>query len=89
MIYRGNAVSRGIVTGKVFVFKKEQVVLDRRNVDQFATDEELRRLDFALIQTGEEIAAIISLLEKNAQEAKIFKAHADMLRDVEMLKMIH
>ena len=89
MIYRGNAVSRGIVTGKVFVFRKKQTVLDRRNVAQSAVEEEFLRLDSAVIRAGDEIVMIMSLLEKeNAREAKIFQAHADILRDVEMLKMI-
>jgi phosphotransferase system enzyme I (PtsI) len=89
MIYQGNAVSKGIARGKVFIYKKEIKAAERRNVEEDKIEEELARLDSGLSAAKREILQVISLLEKeNSQEAKIFKAHGDILQDVEMLKMI-
>jgi len=89
MKYPGNPVSRGIVTGKVFVYKKEHTVLERRTVDESAVEDEVHLFDFAVVRAGEELVELIFTLEKdNAAEAKIFQAHADILRDKEITRMI-
>ena len=90
MIYRGNAVCRGIVFGKVFIYKKEQIIIEHRNVDQCIVGKEILRFNSAVIKAREDIEKIVSLLDRdNANEAKIFKSYADIMCDVEIIKLIH
>jgi phosphotransferase system enzyme I (PtsI) len=89
MVHNGNPVSKGIVIGSAFIFKKDHAEVDRRSIGEEAVGEELSRLDTAVFRAGDELVEVLSQLdEKNPEEAKIFKAHADILRDVEILKMV-
>ncbi|MEX0978142.1 MAG: phosphoenolpyruvate--protein phosphotransferase [Pirellulales bacterium] len=80
---QGIAVSPGVAVGEALVMDTEGFRIPRRFVARDAVEDELERLDQAIIAAGSEIERNREavLRELGAQYAAVFSAHLQMLRD--------
>lgn len=81
MLYNGIVGSNGIVIGKVYLYKKEEL-----NIDSCRTEDiegEIQKIDAAVESTREQIARIKekALDDFDDKEASIFDAHMMILED--------
>ena len=81
----GIAASRGICIGPAFQFIRQELVCVERCIE--STDEELKKLDDALLQADKQISAIYekALTQSIQANAEIFNAHKMILKDPELL----
>ena len=79
--YRGKAVCRGIVTGPVLVWKKEEYQAERVLIAE--PELEIRRLSDAVIQAQEQLSVLYekAVQEAGAASAAVFEVHQMMLED--------
>ncbi len=80
---QGIAVSPGVAIGEALVMDTEGFRIPRRFVARDAVDDELERLDKAIVEAGAEIETHRDAVarELGQQYAAIFDAHLQMLRD--------
>jgi phosphotransferase system enzyme I (PtsI) len=80
---QGIAVSPGVAIGEALVMDHEGFRIPRRFVARDTVDEELERLERAIVAAGEEIASHRDAVSKELGEkyAAIFEAHLQMLHD--------
>src|SRR5262245_59921935 len=85
---RGIAGSPGIVIGKAYVRRPEEVVVPNFVVDASKVDAEIERFRTGLAVTHEEIRATQAQLEGQMGEdhAKIFDAHLLILEDTKAIE---
>lgn len=83
---QGIAVSPGVVIGEAFVMDTEGFRIPRRFVARDSINEELQRLDLALVAADDEIGRHRDAVarELGLQYAAIFEAHLQMLRDAKL-----
>jgi len=85
----GVAASRGICIGPVFQFVRKNLEFETIRVEN--PEEEIKRLQDALIQAKQEIQDIYekALTESSRADAEIFQAHKMILDDPEFIDSVH
>ncbi len=84
LVFQGAAASPGIAMASVHVFQEEERHLERETSD---IPGELALLDDALEKASEQLDSLYQEMKQNApQEAAIFRAQAQLLRDEAILK---
>ncbi len=80
---QGIAVSPGVAVGEALVMDSEGFRIPRRFVVRDAVENELERLDQAILAAGDEIESNREAVfrELGGQYAAVFSAHLQMLRD--------
>lgn len=86
MEYRGNPVSEGLAVGKVYLYRPWLPEVAQGTVLADKAKEAVARYRRLLEQAGKELAGLRKRLEEagEADKAKIFTAHRDILYDVVM-----
>ncbi len=94
-LFRGIAVSAGVCRGKVLVLDSAPPTIQRLQIPEHGTAEEVARLEKALVSTREQIASIQRRVQEGmgADEGGIFEAHLLVLEDRtlidEVIRVIH
>ena len=90
MIYKGIAASEGIVMGKVFLYTKEKVQIERDTIHKGTTTVEMEKFNDALILTKEQLSNIRKKAsnELDEDQAEVFDAHMMILTDPVFLEDI-
>ena len=86
-VYRGIPVSGGVCRGPLFRYLPTSDCVPQRKIDPGEMDAEMERLEGALIQTRQQIAAVQRQVEQamGAEDASIFDAHLLVLEDQTLL----
>jgi phosphotransferase system enzyme I (PtsI) len=86
---QGIAAAKGIAIGPVFQFQPVDLRVERYIVAD--PDEEIKRLDKAVVTAAEEVRKVYekAKAETTTEQASIFEAHLMMLQDPELLDTIH
>ena len=89
-ILKGIPASPGIVSGKAFLYGREQYTIARRPVKEEQIPNELKRFKDALIQTKNEILDIKKRIseEMSAKHAQIFSAHLLVIDDSMLIEEV-
>jgi len=79
----GIAASPGVVIGRAFLFRHEELDLSHYTVDESAVEGEIGRFQSALEKTRHELEEIQRRIEQELSDrhARIFQAHLDLLED--------
>ncbi|MDP2912711.1 MAG: phosphoenolpyruvate--protein phosphotransferase [Candidatus Omnitrophota bacterium] len=87
---KGIPAAPGIITGKVFLFGREQYTIPRRSIKDDHIQNEIRRFKDALIQTKDEILEIKRRIseEMSAEHAQIFSAHLLVIDDSMLIEEV-
>lgn len=82
---KGLGTSPGIGIGKVFLYREPELKVENKKID--SPEQELERLDSALLEASKEIDNLYNITLKNIgeAEAEIFSAHKMMLEDPEFI----
>lgn len=88
MILQGRPVSLGTAAGKVLVYKPPENNIEARFFKTGSENEKLLSFTNALKEVNSELDEIINSFGQ-ADQARIFAAHKEMLADEEMLVMVH
>ena len=80
---RGIAASPGIAIGPVYLFRKQQPVVEERQVPSGETEQEIARLNTAVERSRKELSKIYDFAKQKLGEhqAKIFEAQLMILED--------
>ncbi|MBI1870106.1 MAG: phosphoenolpyruvate--protein phosphotransferase [Chlamydiae bacterium] len=89
-MYRGIAVSPGIVIGKVFIFDSSEEVIMQRSLEPHELSKEIARFEEALGATRKEILNIQKQIEEKlgVEHAQIFDAHLMVLEDRTLIEEV-
>ncbi|MGL5346361.1 MAG: phosphoenolpyruvate--protein phosphotransferase [Peptostreptococcaceae bacterium] len=84
-MYKGTGASPGIALGKALVVKHEELVIEKRNIED--VEAEVVKLQNAVAVSKEELTKVKekALVELGEHEAEIFEAHLLVLEDPELL----
>lgn len=83
MVYKGNAVSKGVAVGPVFHYKPFVPVVKQIAVSCERVNDELARYEASRQKAGQELETIRqNLMRDDTEKAKIITAHIDILYDV-------
>lgn len=90
MEYNGIAGSGGIVIGRAYIYKNEPVMINEHLIEDNKINEELHKVDEALLLTQNQINKIKeqALKDFGGEEASIFDAHLMILEDPELISGI-
>lgn len=90
IILKGIPASPGIVSGKAFLYGREQYTISRRLIKEEQIQNELKRFKDALIQTKNEILDIKKRIseEMSAKHAQIFSAHLLVIEDSMLIEEV-
>lgn len=90
MEFNGIIGSGGIIIGKAYVYKKETIIINENTIDENRLEEELDKVNQALIHTKNQINEIREQTSKefSKTEAEIFDAHVMILEDPELINGI-
>jgi phosphoenolpyruvate-protein phosphotransferase (PTS system enzyme I) len=90
MEYNGIIGSSGTVIGRAYIYKKEMIIINKNTLDDNNLNEELHKVDEALILSRDQINKIKEQASKDfsKDEAAIFEAHLMILEDPELIKGI-
>ena len=82
---KGIPVSQGIAIGRAFVYKKEDLVIEAGKLAFSNVENEIERLENAILKSKDELAKLKQLTESQIgrAEAVIFSAHSMILDDPE------
>lgn len=82
-VLHGKAISAGIAFGRLYVYKRVEVTLKRRHVED--VDQEVARYHEAKLRTLNSLKGLYdkALKEAGEKEAAIFEAHQMMLEDMD------
>ncbi len=85
--FRGIPVSTGVCRGKILVLGRARPVIAKLQLNDGALDEEVNRLERALVQTRQQILGIQRQVSERmgAEEGSIFDAHLLVLEDRTLL----
>lgn len=87
---KGIPASPGIVTGKAFLFGREQYTITRRNIKDDQIQDEIKRFKDALVQTKNEIVEIKKRIsdEMGVEHGQIFSAHLLVIDDSMLIEEV-
>ena len=79
----GNAVSKGVAVGKVFVYRPMEFALEEKYCASEEGESQWKKYLSSKDQAAAELRRLVSVLEeKDAEKAKILMAHEEILNDV-------
>lgn len=78
---KGMIACKGIAIGKVYLFKKEKVIVS--DIESNNIDESLKKLSDAIKKSEEELKHLI----KSSSHGDIFDAHLSILQDIELYEL--
>ena len=89
-VYRGIAVSPGVVRGTIYVYRPQEVAIERRPVRDEDIAGEFARLEQAVIKTRQQLIEIPQHLGKEMGDDKpgIFDAHLLVLDDPMLMEQV-
>lgn len=89
-VYRGIAVSPGVVRGALYVYRPQELAIERRSVKEEETAGEFARLEQAVIKTRQQLVEIPQSLGKEMGNDKpgIFDAHLLVLDDPMLMEQV-
>ncbi|MCM8760720.1 MAG: phosphoenolpyruvate--protein phosphotransferase [Candidatus Omnitrophica bacterium] len=87
---KGIPASPGIVSGKAFLYGREQYTISRRNITDAQVQNEIKRFKEALLQTKNEILEIKKRIsdELGAEHGQIFSAHLLVIDDAMLIEEV-
>lgn len=87
---QAKGASAGIAIGKVFLFQKDEIIVEIHDIEESQVEHELGRLDKAIECSKEEILALKDKLDAEAQTdvGEILKAHIQLLEDRSVLSQV-
>jgi phosphotransferase system enzyme I (PtsI) len=90
IVLKGIPASPGIVTGKAFLYGREQYTISRRIINDVQVQSEIKRFKDALAQTKGEILDIKKRIsdEMGAQHGQIFSAHLLVIDDSMLIEEV-
>jgi len=90
IILKGIPASPGIVTGKIFLFGREQYAIPRRNIRDEQIQAEVKRFKDALVITKNEILDIKKRIsdEMGIEHGQIFSAHLLVIEDSMLIEEV-
>lgn len=90
IVMKGIPASPGIISGKVFLFGREQYTISRRNIKDDQVAGEIKRFKDALVQTKNEILEIKKRIseEMGTEHAQIFSAHLLVIDDSMLIEEV-
>ena len=82
-VLKGIPAAPGVVTGKAFLYGREQYTISRRNIREDQIQNEIKRFKEALLQTKNEIVDIKKRIseELGVEHGQIFSAHLLVIDD--------
>lgn len=88
IICSGKSVLKGVAIGKIYFYKKQEYVLERKTVED--TEAEVARFEAAKAEAMEQLDALYhkALQEAGEEQAMIFDVHKMMLDDGDYLESI-
>jgi phosphotransferase system enzyme I (PtsI) len=89
-VYRGIAVSPGVVRGTLYVYRPEELAIEKRSVKEDDTAGEFARLEQAVIKTRQQLIEIPQSLGREMGNDKpgIFDAHLLVLDDPMLMEQV-
>ena len=86
-VIQGKSASVGIAIGRIYFFKKKQLLVERRYIKDSETDAELKRLDDALLESKRQLQELYeeALKQVGQKDAEVFEVHQMMLEDEDFL----
>lgn len=86
----GIAASSGVIQGRAWVYKHNQLDIPERSLDDFEVVHEIERFEQAIVSTREEIMQIRDRVAKSLSEAEaaIFDAHLMVLEDCALIEEV-
>lgn len=90
IILKGIPASPGIVSGKAFLYGREQYTITRRAINDTQIQNEIKRFKDALVQTKNEILEIKKRIsdEMGAEHGQIFSAHLLVIDDSMLIEEV-
>jgi len=90
IVLKGIPASPGIVTGKAFLFGREQYTITKRNIKDDQIQDEIKRFKDALVQTKNEIVEIKKRIsdEMGVEHGQIFSAHLLVIDDSMLIEEV-
>ena len=90
IVLKGIPASPGIVSGKAFLYGREQYTISRRAISDSQIQNEIKRFKDALVQTKSEILEIKKRIsdEMGAEHGQIFSAHLLVLDDTMLIEEV-
>jgi len=90
IILKGIPASPGIVSGKAFLYGREQYTITRRSISDSQIQSEIKRFKDALLQTKAEIVEIKKRIsdEMGAEHGQIFSAHLLVIDDSMLIEEV-
>lgn len=89
MILKGNPVSSGIAIAKAFVYRPLDLSVEEKHIDASQSESELDNVRRALKRACGELEGLIaSFPEGEEEQAKIFRAHIEIIEDEELFDAI-
>ena len=86
----GIAASSGVIQGRAWVYKHNQLDIPERSLDDFEVADEIERFEQAIVSTREEIMQIRDRVANSLSEAEaaIFDAHLMVLEDCALIEEV-
>ena len=90
IILKGIPASPGIISGKVFLFGREQYAIPRRSIKDEQISGEIKRFKEALLKTKEEIVEIKKRISEDMglEHGQIFSAHLLVIDDSMLIEEV-
>ncbi|MBI4976343.1 MAG: phosphoenolpyruvate--protein phosphotransferase [Spirochaetes bacterium] len=88
--FSGIGASAGISIGKIYLYRKDHIVVEVCDISDDMIKRELRRLDLAVRRARDEILAMKGTFEKDVQKdiTEILKSHIQILEDPVVLSEV-
>lgn len=81
--YFGTGIGEGYAIGRIFKYGKEEFEIKYRCIEENEVEEQIRKFESVLESAGRELEDLFHSLEsENPEEAKIFRAHREIVFDV-------
>ena len=90
LVLKGIPAAPGVVTGKAFLYGREQYTISRRNIREDQIQNEIKRFKEALLQTKNEIVDIKKRIseELGVEHGQIFSAHLLVIDDTMLIEEV-
>ena len=90
IVLKGIPASPGVVSGKVFLYGREQYTISRRGIKEEHVQNEIKRFKDALLQTKQEILDIKKRIseELGSEHGQIFSAHLLVIDDTMLIEEV-
>ena len=90
MKYQGCAASRGVAIANIFCYNDQSLPVEEKHLIEVLRREEVECYRAAIVKAGQQLEEVSEHCARHdADKAKIFQAHIDILQDVQVLSLIH